>query len=331
MGRSKLIFAEVNRFILPPVILPNGNLLSASRDKTIRFWDMKRGLCIKTLTAEGRICTLAVLQNGIILAYLYDRTFQIWNDYGEGSTRVIESNDNGSFYQILFLSNGDVACNSEHFGCDNLIILSLEDDYQINRVLASQEEGGYIVDVRNISNNFFYSLSSEPTSLKIYDICKDYSCVYTIEEECRPSILVNNMLFITNNDIRILDINNEYKCLHCLKGHSDVVVDLLFIEKKRLLLSGSRGRTIRVWDANNNYNCIRTVGRVGFVFIKFLFLKNEYFAVLFDSNKIEIWDSVNFKCINTLEHDFILTHFELLQDNRILSYAFDGNILIWSY
>jgi hypothetical protein len=46
-----------------------------------------------------------------------------------------------------------------------------------------------------------------------------------------PSIVINNMLFITNNDIRILDIHNEYKCLHCLEGHSDFVGDLIFIER----------------------------------------------------------------------------------------------------
>jgi WD40 repeat protein len=52
MGRSKVTLAKVNKDIFPPVVLPNGNLLSASEDGTIQFWDMKSGLCIKTLTTE---------------------------------------------------------------------------------------------------------------------------------------------------------------------------------------------------------------------------------------------------------------------------------------
>jgi WD40 repeat protein len=274
-------------------------------DGTIQFWDIKRGLCINTLTTEGRICNLAVVQNGIILAYLYDRTFQIWNDYGEGSSRVIQNNDYSTFYHILFLSNGDVACISGQVDCKKLI----EDDYQSSRTLKNREEG-YIENFNNISNNLFYSLSSEPTALNIYDICKDYRCVYTIEERLVPSIVINNMLFITNNDIRILDIHNEYKCLHCLEGHRGYVNDLLFIEKNILLLSGSKDCTIKVWDANNNYCCIRTVDTDGF-FGKFMLMKNGYFAAVINFNEINIWDSACLRRINILE---------LILGSLILSY-----------
>jgi WD40 repeat protein len=64
--------------------------------------------------------------------------------------------------------------------------------------------------------------------------------------------------------------------------------------------------TIKVLDANNNY-CIRTFDTDGF-FTKFLFVKNGYFAAVIDKSKINIWDSVSFQCINTLENDR-LTYF----------------------
>jgi hypothetical protein len=45
MGRSKVIFTEVNEDMFPfaPVLLPNGNVLIASRDGSIRFWDSRSG------------------------------------------------------------------------------------------------------------------------------------------------------------------------------------------------------------------------------------------------------------------------------------------------
>jgi hypothetical protein len=46
MGRSKVIFTEVDNRILPPAILPSGSLLSASRDGIIRFWDKDKGIYI---------------------------------------------------------------------------------------------------------------------------------------------------------------------------------------------------------------------------------------------------------------------------------------------
>jgi U3 small nucleolar RNA-associated protein 12 len=78
-----------------------------------------------------------------------------------------------------------------------------------------------------------------------------------VEEHLRPINLTNNMLFgVTDNDIIILDIINEFKCLHRLKGHNNDVSDLLYIDKAYLLLSGSYDYTIKVWDANNSFNCI---------------------------------------------------------------------------
>jgi WD40 repeat protein len=329
MGRSKLTFAEVNKDIFIPVILPNSNIVSASLDGTIQFWDMKGGLCIKTLNAEDRICRFTVLQNGNIMVYLYNGMFQIWKDYGEGPTRTIEVKGYKTFSSILFLPNGDVTC---HDGLSSIIILYLEDNYQSSKVLDKREEG-YIKEIRQISDNLFYYLCAEPSSLKIYDIQNDYNCIFMIEEQLRPIILTNNMLLgVTGVDVIVLDINNEYKCLHRLKGHINCVADLLYIDKNQLLLSGSYDYTIKVWDANNNFNCIRTIDTGGYWFDKFLILKNGHFATIFyGDNKIRIWDLIGFTCVNTLEHDFSPTYIKLIEDNRILSCSYRGHIVVWSY
>jgi WD40 repeat protein len=82
MGSSKVLFTEANNemFPYPAVLLPNGNILIASIDKNIRFWDPESGLCIKTLTTESKIDSFAVLQNGNIMAYLYGGKVQVWNN-----------------------------------------------------------------------------------------------------------------------------------------------------------------------------------------------------------------------------------------------------------
>jgi WD40 repeat protein len=328
MGRSKVTFAEVNRGIFRPVVLPKGNLLSANQDGTIRFWDMKSGLCTKTLTAEDGINEFTVLQNGNIMIHLNDGKFQVWKDYTEGPNRTIEGYSTLS--NILFLSNGDIACYAE---LSSVIILYLEDNYQSCKVLEKREEG-YIHQICQISDKLFYYLFKEPDSLKIYDIQNEYKCVFMIEEHLwRLTILTNNMLFgVIDADIIVLDIANEYKCLHRLKGHINDVVDILYIDKSDILLSGSYDYTFKVWDANDSFNCIRTID-TGCRFSKFLILKNGYFATKFSGDvKIRIWDLISFECVNTLEHDFIPTYFMLLEDNRILSYSsYYGNIVIWSY
>jgi WD40 repeat protein len=310
-------------------LLSSGILLSGSEDGTILFWDVKSGLIIKTLTAEGRIYRFTVLHNGNIMAYLYNGKFQVWNNYGEGPTRTIEVIGYNTFSNMLFLSNGDIACIEEHpDDWYSLMILCLEDNNQ-SSIILDKREGGDTENIRQISNNLFYYTCSEPDSLKIYDMNNDYKCTFMIEEELRPSLVINNMLYLTHVDIVILDILNEYKCLYRLKGHVNCVNNLLYIEKNQFLLSGSTDRTIKVWDTNNNYNCIRTIDTGG-ICGNLLILKNGYFANTFlMSYKIKIWDSVSFKCVNILEHDFEPVCINLLEDNRILS--FGGNTLIWSY
>jgi hypothetical protein len=65
---------------------------------------------------------------------------------------------------------------------------------------------------------------------------------------------------------------------------------------------------------------------------KFLILKNGYFATTYvNDDKIRILDLIRFKCVNILKHDFSPTNIKLFEDNRILSYSFRGNTLIWSY
>jgi WD40 repeat protein len=327
MGRSKLILANDNKRIFQPVLLPNGNLLSAS-DGTILFWDMKSVLIIKTLTAEDKIYTFTVLENGNLMAYLYNAKFQVWNNHGEGPTRTIEVTGYNTLSNILFLSNGDIACIEEHpDDWYSLMILCLKDNYQ-SSIILDKREGGDWENIHQISNNLFYTCS-EPDSLKIYDMNNDYECTFIIEERLRPSLLIGNFLFVTRVDIVILDIMNEYKCLYRLKGHVNCVSDLLYIEKNQFLLSGSTDRTIKVWDASNNYDCIRTIDTGGI--LKFLILKNGYFATTFLCDyKIRIWDSISFKCVNILKHDSYPYCIKLLEDNRILSFG-RNFLLIWSY
>jgi hypothetical protein len=115
---------------------------------------------------------------------LYNNKFQIWTNNGEGSSRVITVKDYNSFYQLLFLPNGDIACiTGSNNDCVCLLIFYLEDNYERSRILDKREEGYADNSILNLSDNLFYFLSSESDVLKIYVINNDYKCVYMIEVE----------------------------------------------------------------------------------------------------------------------------------------------------
>jgi WD40 repeat protein len=64
------------------VQLPNGQLVSCSKDKTIRFWDLATGATVKVLRGHSEyVRTLLLLSDGRIVSGSDDSTMRVWR-YG---------------------------------------------------------------------------------------------------------------------------------------------------------------------------------------------------------------------------------------------------------
>ena len=85
--------------------LPNGRVVSGSRDFTLKVWDALTGACIQTLTGHTRparrrrpvepcvncsstprraqVSCVAALSNGHVVSGSYDHTLKVWVDYAE--------------------------------------------------------------------------------------------------------------------------------------------------------------------------------------------------------------------------------------------------------
>ena len=61
-------------------LLPDGKIVSASRDRTLKIWDINNYRCIRTLEGhENYIYTVIVLPDGNIVSGSHDNTIKIWN------------------------------------------------------------------------------------------------------------------------------------------------------------------------------------------------------------------------------------------------------------
>ncbi len=61
------------------VQLSNGHLVSCSKDKTIRFWDLATGMTVKVLRGHSDyVRTLLLLRDGRIVSGSDDSTMRVW-------------------------------------------------------------------------------------------------------------------------------------------------------------------------------------------------------------------------------------------------------------
>ena len=81
------------------VQLSNGQLVSCSKDKTIRFWDLTTGTTVKVLRGHSDyVRTLLLLSDGCIVSGSDDCTMRVWR---YGSTENFPHNN--AYYYTLIL------------------------------------------------------------------------------------------------------------------------------------------------------------------------------------------------------------------------------------
>ena len=69
--------------------LRNGNILSYSRDGTLRLWDSKTGKLLHTLSGhKKKVDGVTILPSGNILSYSSDGTLCLWPQENEGREQI---------------------------------------------------------------------------------------------------------------------------------------------------------------------------------------------------------------------------------------------------
>ena len=86
-----------------------------------------------------------------------------------------------------------------------------------------------------------------------------------IEEHC---LLVRNLCFNNNknilysasDDLHINQIDiNTLKLFSPMVGHKEPISDMIYNEKKGILVTSSFDGTVKIWDTKGNNNCINTL------------------------------------------------------------------------
>jgi WD40 repeat protein len=156
--KTSVIIGEYKDCITSMISLPNGYIVTAAWDKTIKIWDLNKNILIKTL--EGHtfaINCLALLSDGNIASGSRNKSIKIWeskNDYKCINT-LIEHTDVVSC--LLVLKNGNLVSGSY----DNSIRVWDCKSYKCIKTINDHTD--YVFSLINLINGFYASGSDDNT------------------------------------------------------------------------------------------------------------------------------------------------------------------------
>ena len=69
-----------------------------------------------------------------------------------------------------------------------------------------------------------------------------------------------NILYSASDDLHINQIDtNTLKLDSPMVGHKEPISDMIYNEKKKILITSSFDGTIKIWDVNGKNNCVDTL------------------------------------------------------------------------
>jgi WD40 repeat protein len=293
-GKSNSIINVHNHYVHSIALLKDGNIVSASHDHILKFWNTNNFSCLKTIETEFNICSVNVLPNSNIVSVASDGLVQIWDIKDNFICTKSINHINAYVTKALLFPNNNLACVVYEKDI-SIVILSFDKDYDCIKVI---KKTNVVVSLTNLSNGQFASGAGYgddgDEKIKIYDISANYTCIKILKSE----------------------IN---------------VASLLFNPKAGHLISSFGDQSIKAYDANKDFQCICHTKTNNGVIYSMMLLPLGYIAAGADEGSILLFNN-KYETVNTFKgHKKQISSLLLLDDKRIVSTSYDKDIIIWDY
>jgi WD40 repeat protein len=295
MGRDKTILEGHEDSLKSLALLPDGTLLSADYSM-LKFWNPVNGKCIGTVKEHIIIrCVILLPEWKLAISLSSGIKIRLAKDEYQ-CIRNINLEGCYDYFTLLLLNNRNLLCCVYKNTSTNFMVLDSSNDYLC--IKDFQAHSKLTTQLANLSVSKFASVSYQ-------------------------------------DSINLWDIDNDYKLLKRLDGHTDWVNALCFCAKDNVLLSGSYDNTIRFWDVET-YECLKILktnyngtSQIFLLPIRY-FVFGTFYSRPFRDDSFAIYDMRSYKCVNTLEgHEGMVICFLLLKDKRLVSGSQDESVIIW--
>jgi WD40 repeat protein len=230
------------------LVLREGVLLSGSRDKTIKIWDLRTNTCIVTLEGHTEGISSLVLRDATLISGSYDKTIKIWDLRTNTCIATLEGDA-----KVLSLALKEATLFS---GCSDATIKIW--DLRTNTCTATLS-GHTCVDNSLVSKDTTLFSGSTDETIKIWDL-KTNTCTATLKGHTREisSLALRDATLFSGSWDKTIKIWNleSNTCTDTLTGHSGSIGS--FALRDATLISGSSDHTIKIWDLGSN-TCMATL------------------------------------------------------------------------
>ena len=173
---------------------------------------------------------------------------------------------------------------------------------------------------------------SYDNTIRIWDLQK-CECKLVINEEgyvlCLLEFIPNFILTgLSDNKIKLYNISDNYKLIHCFEGHTLWVNCLVKINDEKFA-SGSNDSNIKIWDYLNKQEIATLKGHTDCI-LSLIILQNQNLCSGSADNTIRIWDYEKYECLYILNgHEKWVKCLFQLDNGLIISGSDDKTIKVW--
>jgi len=310
--------------------LENGNLISASKDKTVIIWD-KNGYNNQTFLCghfKSVICLLAI--NQYILSGSCDKTIIVWNIYSMTYNRTIK---------------GHTDCVNALVEYKRKYVLSGSDDktvkiwdlasFSLIKTLNQYSDVNALASFYSI-NNCYFSIASGSNIINYGE--KYYNKINitlssSFQQITKLAILSNGDFISASQNGKILFFNKTFNETNKIDAHKQNITSLLILSDDRFV-SGSCDKLIKIWDNKIN----QTLRGHNTCITSLAYLHDAYLISGDKEGIIKVWtlnlnDSFEFNRNLTLndENSTAQIHSLVFMQNKSLISGHRKMIAIWDY
>ncbi len=315
------------------VFSPNGKLVaSASRDRTVRLWDLSTGATLQTLEGHsGSVKAVAFSPDGkLVVSASYDNTVRLW-DSSTGAT-------------LQTLEGCSISAGAVVFSPDSELVASASNDNTVRlwnsftgAALQNLEGHLYSVDAVVFSpDGKVVASASRDCTVRLWDS----STGATLQNLKGHSRSVNAVVFSPDgklvasasddNTVRLWDSFTGAR-LHTLKGHSYVVKAVVFSPDGKLVASASYDHTVRLWDSSTGATLQTLEGHSHFVKAVVFSPDGKVVASASYDKTVRLWDSFTGARLQTLKgHLRSVNAVVFSPDGKLVaSTSYDNTVRLW--